>query len=55
MKPVHRVQHAASSFSLVRGRARLKEQWREIEEQMPPVVLRSLMPLFEVRWREEGS
>ncbi len=24
-------------------RARLKERWREIEEQMPPVVLRSSM------------
>ncbi len=28
-------------------RARLKERWREIEEQMPPVVLRSSMRRFE--------
>ena len=28
-------------------RARLKERWREIEEQMPPVVMMSSMRRFE--------
>ncbi len=40
---------SVAALQLVPGerRARLKERWREIEEQMPPVVMMSSMRRFE--------
>ncbi len=40
---------SAAALQLFPGerRARLRERWREIEEQMPPAVLRSSMRRFE--------